>query len=400
LVKLINFGLPALRSSPTFEPEDAETREQAPSVEQVVNSEQLAHETTDIRSEIYSLGATLYFLLTGVALSADVLHRSPKFSGFPKALRTLLARMLHRNPDHRPKDLVVLAEMIRECLLKIERRRALADKYGIPYRTTIPRRADAQPRRLLRIALPIAALLLATAVIAAVLFSEPVGRIMHRGRETKKIGVLVGVPEPSPPQAAQNASTAIAPPTVASQEANSTVPSQSQPPENVATASNSPQAASPDIQQTQTLNAQSQATAPNASEAPSPPAIAENSSSSANEMEPSSKLDEATPPATTSQSSSQSKRKSIASTSRRARGAQGFLEDASQRRAGSVRARVVGISSDGRLILRLPSGRTAIVAPDAEQGEFMPRRHRRTVIERDEMFGRPPRFEPDYYPGD
>jgi len=400
LVKLINFGLPALRSSPTFEPEDAETREQAPSVEQVVNSEQLAHETTDIRSEIYSLGATLYFLLTGVALSADVLHRSPKFSGFPKALRTLLARMLHRNPDHRPKDLVVLAEMIRECLLKIERRRALADKYGIPYRTTIPRRAEAQPRRLLRIALPIAALLLATAVIAAVLFSEPVGRIMHRGRETKKIGVLVGVPEPSPPQAAQNASTAIAPPTVASQEANSTVPSQSQPPENVATASNSPQAASPDIQQTQTLNAQSQATAPNASEAPSPPAIAENSSSSANEMEPSSKLDEATQPATTSQSSSQSKKKSVASTSRRARGAQGFLEDAPQRRAGSVRARVVGITSDGRLILRLPSGRTAIVAPDAEQGEFMPRRHRRTVIERDEMFGRPPRFEPDYYPGD
>jgi serine/threonine protein kinase len=400
LVKLINFGLPALRSSPTLEPEDAETREQAPSVEQVVNSDQLAHETTDIRSEIYSLGATVYFLLTGVALSADALHRSPKFSGFPKALRTLLGRMLHRDPDQRPKDLVVLAEMIRECMLKIERRRTLADKYGIPYRTTIPRRAEAQPSRLLRIALPVAALLLATAVIAAILFSEPVGRIMHGARETKKIGVLVGVPESSPPQAVQNASTAIAPPTVASQEANSAVPNATQPPVNVATASNSPQVASPDIQQTQTMNAQSPATAPNTSEAPSPPAIAESSASSADEVEPSSRLDEATQPATASQSSSQSKKKSVASTSRRARGPQGFSEDSPQRRAGSVRARVVGITSDGRLVLRLPSGRTAIVAPDAEQDEFMPRRHRRTVIERDEMFARPPRFEPDYFPDD
>jgi hypothetical protein len=539
LVKLINFGLPAVASSPHLQAEDSGTREEASSAEQFANSERLAPGTTDIRSEIYSLGATLYFLLTGVALSADALHRSPKFSGFPKALRALLARMLHRNPDHRPKDLVVLAEMIRECLLKIERRRALADKYGIPYRTTIPRRLEARPARLLRIALPVAALLLATAVIAALLFSEPIGRIMHgtpetkkvgvligvpessppqavqnastttapatvasqeaksalpngsqngsqpaenaatasnspqvatpdiqqtqtlnaqsqptasnaseptspqpiaegssssagetkssakpdeaaqsgtasqssshtkkksvasaskRARETKKVGVVIGVPESSPPQAVQNAGTA-APATVASQEANPAVPNGSQPPENAVVASNQPQAASPDIQQTQTLNAQSQTTAPNASEAPSPPAVAE-TSSSADETKPSSKPDDTTPPATASESSSHSKKKSIASTSRRARGPQGFSEDSPQRRAGSVRARVVGITSDGRLVLRLPSGRTAIVAPDAEQGEFMPRRHRRTVIERDEMFARPPRFEPDYFPYD
>ena len=191
---------------------------------------------------------------------------------------------------------------------------------------------------------------------------------------------------------------------MASQEANSAVPNRSQngsqPPVNAATASNSPQVTSPDIQQTQTMNAQSPATAPNAPQATSPPAIAESSSSSSNEMKPSSKPDEATQPATASQSSSQSKKKSVASASRRARGAQGLSEDSPQRRGGSVRARVVGITSDGRLILRLPSGRTATVSPDGEQDEFMPRRHRRTVIERDEMFGRPPRFEPDYYPGD
>jgi hypothetical protein len=147
------------------------------------------------------------------------------------------------------------------------------------------------------------------------------------------------------------------------------------------------------------MNAQSQGAPPNAP-ATSAPAVAESSPSPSSEIKPSSKPDEATQPATASQSSSQSKKKSVASTSTRGRGAQGLSEDSPQRRGGSMRARVVGITSDGRLILRLPSGRTATVSPDGEQDEFTPRRHRRTVIDRDEMFGRPPRFEPDYYPGD
>jgi hypothetical protein len=79
---------------------------------------------------------------------------------------------------------------------------------------------------------------------------------------------------------------------------------------------------------------------------------------------------------------------------------QSMPDDFTQRGSHSVRARVVGITSDGRFILRLPSGRTAIIAPDSGQNESAPRRHRRPYSGRDEMFAPPPQFEPDFSPND
>src|SRR5437588_3471468 len=68
LVKLINFGLPTLRSGAELKSEDSQTHEQASSAEQAARPEEIAVEMRDIRAESYSLDRTLYLLLTGFAL--------------------------------------------------------------------------------------------------------------------------------------------------------------------------------------------------------------------------------------------------------------------------------------------------------------------------------------------
>jgi len=404
LVKVTNFGLPQLKARRENQLIESSVPDQPASGQQVTKNQQFGEPSTEIHSEIYSLGVTLYFLLSGVALSAEALQRGPKFSGFPKPLRTLLGELLHRDPDHRPKDLLVVTELIRESLRKIERRRTLFERYGIPLRTNVPRPRERRPRLLARTAAVVGVLLLLAAVIAPFVFPDSIVKLVRAIQKPKQIGVLVGVPDASSAVGQPHAATQIPldtsaspPAVVSSQPVNPTALPETPAPANAATTPDPFHVAAADVQQAQMASAQPQA-ASRTDLTQNSPAATLDTSVSADADAKSSAQANTEPPPTASPSSSSSAEKSVASKSKRTRPSRSSAAYSSQGRTRSVRSRVTGITSDGRLILRLPSGRTVIVAPDEE--EFAPRHRNRVYIDRDQMFGPPPGFGPDYFPGD
>jgi serine/threonine protein kinase len=401
LVKVTNFALPELKLRPEAQPIESGVPNKAG--ERPMNNQQFGLPTTDVRSEVYSLGVTLYFLLTGSALSAEALQRGPKFSGFPKPLRGLLGKLLQRDPDQRPKDLLIVTEMIRQSLGKIERRRTLSDRYGIPLRTTVPQPRKARPRLLLRTATVVGLLLLLAAAIAPLVFPDSIGNFLRDLQKPKQVGVLVGVPDSSPaarqPMTQVHQNTRVPPPAVvSSQPVNQTALPQTPAPANAVTTPNPFHVASADVEQAKMANAESHnASTPNPAENAAAPPPEPAASADTNAIS-SAQANTEPPPATASQSTAQSKRKSVASTAKRSSANRGSGAYSSRGSTRSVRSRVMGITSDGRLILRLPSGRTAIVAPDEEISA--PRHRNRVYMDRDQMFGPPPGFGPENFPDD
>ena len=428
-VKLINFGLAGSNA-------DSQGGEA-----QFVSPEQLQYGTVDFRSEIYSLGATMCFLLTGAAPSAGTIPLQ-QLSRFPTRVRNLLAQMLRNNPDERPQDPVGFAEEIRECLLRVERRQVLARRFGIPLVSIIPRTSERPQVRVPRRALALAALALTLAALAAILLAEPIRTVLHRNRTAKAIGVPIGVPEASPEpiiasRATGQALAASPAPTnatnVVSVQATTPIPNQS-------VVTSSPTVASGNRHATPGAQASPASgpvlAAPNAAPPEEGPEnlSAKQAGSFAEQKLPlqNAKVD-AKGALGDAASESGAKNKEQASlsniTASKDRGKTQAVASAIKRRsstmpkqgriapeppnesetfarplrAGSVPAAFLGVTPDGSWILRLPSGRIAIVAPPPDQYapfESRHRRVRRTPVEKQRIPVPPPPQSAPMFPPD
>jgi serine/threonine protein kinase len=387
-VKLMNFGLAGLK---LHKPNGGDGREESFSAApKFASPEQVQHETVDFRSEVYSLGATMYFMLTGAVPPTDL--RRQQLRVFPKALRNLLGNMLRHDPNQRPKDPVALTEMIRECLARIERRQALARRLGVPLAGVIPRKSGAPSTPLAQVfrgILVFAALVLAAGVLGAFLLPADINPFRHRTAAKPVIGVPIGVPEISPSAPPQAINT---PPIVANGPTTNAEPS--------AVADQSP---SPGLEQAQTSNPDfvAAATPPSVAYPTAGPSVQNPDQAQTNST---TQANAAPQPAAASDSTSPTKKgKAAGSISKRTRTGQALLgqrdSESPRGRGRWTRARMIGITSDGKLIFRLPSGRTAIVAPDSDEDQFLPRRHRRPSIDRGDIFS-PPTSAPDYSPYD
>src|SRR5437762_2811223 len=186
-VKVRNFGLPTVKLNSG----EAETRELVPSMPpQFASPEQRENRALDVRSDIFSLGATMWFLLSGDAPS--LAESNPRLTApdVPRFIRNLVSHMLPTDPEQRPQVLGVLAERIRACLQKAERRTPFTRSCST---AAIPGTQEVEKKRVgPALALALAAAIVVLAALGAFFLPQ-----RFANRERKPLGVLVGVPETS-----------------------------------------------------------------------------------------------------------------------------------------------------------------------------------------------------------
>jgi hypothetical protein len=379
-VKLLNFGLAGLE----LHSDSKEAPEIAPSISpQFASPEQRLNQEINFESEMYSLGATMCFLLTGAAPLAVSgmrarlrIRRLPELRRAPKPLHNLLVSLLRENPENRPDDPVALEREMRDCLTKIERRQAIGRKLGISLATVVarkPKKAKESTSALTQVLRGFAAVvvvLLATAAAAEYFFHDQIPYL----RRAEKIGVPIGVPDdkkfaavPSPAAIAENQPSQTTAPAVA--DANQNPPADI---EENQTGESPPPASTPAIVSNQT-NSDARPSEPSSPAVgpsePPPSPTAEASENSAEESETITR--EKTKPTVTNQ-------RSTSETPRVAR--RSTDEESSDRGLnyqGRGHARIIGRTPDGRPIVKLTSGRVVILPRHYDDNGIYPSRSRR-----------------------
>jgi serine/threonine protein kinase len=185
-IKIRNFGLPNSK----FQSDENETRQLVPAMPREFSSpEQAENRPADFRADIFSLGATMWFLLTGSAPSTlPTTESGPRLSApagtVPRFVRNLVSRMLRTNPEERPQDPVAFAEKIHACLQKAERRTAFTRSFAPAAIPTIPIRE----KKRIAPAFALAASIALLGALGAFYF-------VRSQRESKPLGVIIGMPE-------------------------------------------------------------------------------------------------------------------------------------------------------------------------------------------------------------